>query len=237
MSVPVHRAMHTGGDDVAKKTEPRAGQKLPVQRGNDELILKTEGLAKRGAALFKEVNSDEALRQEFLQNPAKVISERVTKTPLPDGQASASNRFLFALLANDDFRAWMKVFNRRILRDAVDRNTRVREFAEAVIRFGDENVLASLAELAAGGHGIPGITDVAVQFVTGFATPVNQHTKAELSQNFEMSSGQNQRTSGIEDLGELISPAIVRSIIEHLVVRAKELAVMGDLRDLSMPVR
>lgn len=220
---------------------------LQIATTDGNLVLSMEGLAKRGAALFTDLNKDETLKDEFVRNPSKVIAERVTQRPLPPAQASASNRFLFSLLANDNFRAWLKVYNRRLERDAPTRDERVRDFADAVMRFGDDNLMASLAELAASGYGIPGITDSAYQFASGFVTPVNQNENANLSQNFNMSSSTfSSSASSTSNSGEssrsindpliLLNPALVRAITEHLISHAKDLATIGKLRNLSATI-
>jgi len=200
---------------------------------DEELVLHAEGLSKRSASLFDELQSDEALRDEFIRNPTKVVSEKVTGKPLPAAQASAGNRFLFSLLANDEFRTWMKVYNRRLLRDRPSEEERLKDFAQAIIRYGDENLMASLAELAASGYGIPGITNVAYQCVSGACTPTAQAQDAKYTQNFEASTS----NTGLGEHDPLINPAVFRSMTEHLITRAKELAMMGELRNLGAKIQ
>lgn len=216
--------------------EDEQGRGVPIQISEDELVLRKEGISRRSAELFNELNVNEELRKEFIRNPAQLISERVMQHSLPPGQVSAGNRFLFSLLANEKFRTWLKVYSRQLEKEKIPEEERLRAFAEAAIKYGDENIVASLTDLASSGYGIPGITNFAYQFTSGFVTPTSQANEANLSQNFNMSSQQNTSGTGI-DSEILINPAILRAILEQLIAQAEELSTLGKLRNITRPIQ
>lgn len=203
------------------------------------LVLGRKAFRQSMAALFQELDTDEEAQQRFIQDPAGIIMDRVFQEKLPPQRASEANRLLFSVLANKQFLRWMDQYasenkGRRVGKDEFN-----QDFAKALLEFGDQELLLSVLSNASAGFGIPGMGDRAQQILinnaagTAVATPVNSPSTSDES----LRSSQNFNGLGFGDLGQLVNPAILRSISEQLLARAQELKDVGALADLSVQIR
>jgi len=211
---------------------------MPAQK----LILNKKDLKQNTIALFKEIESDSALKKSFIKNPTGVLSEKVMKTKPEVQEISDSNRLLFSILANQKFIDWLAAYSKK--NKNVSKDQYAADFIKAAVKFGDKNIISSISKYLTGNGSIPGLGDVAQQFIinnaagTALVTPVNQPStsdqSARSSQNFETSTQSNTRTSGINlGINHLFDPAFMRSTTELLISRAKELSQAGKLKQLN----
>ncbi|WP_093515754.1 hypothetical protein [Stigmatella erecta] len=191
------------------------------------------------AALFQELDTDEKAQQRFIQDPSGIIMDRVFQEKLPPQRASEANRLLFSVLANKQFLRWMDQYASEHQGQRVGKDEFNQDFAKALLEFGDHELLLSVVSNASLGFGIPGMGDRAQQILinnaagTAVATPVNSPSTSDQT----LRSSQNFNGLGFGDLGQLINPAILRSLSEQLLARAQELKDAGTLADLSARIR
>lgn len=193
------------------------------------LVLKQEDLRNNMVNLFEELQNDERLRENFIQNPTKLVTTRVVRKQLPPQQESESNRLLFSLLANERILEWLDNYSRSSADNPVSKKQFAQDFAKAVTELDDENITLSLIRNAALGYGIPGLTDVAQQLIinnaagSAVATPVCQPSACD------------KKGFGFGD--ERINPAFARAIIDQLIRYAQDLSQAGRLADLNSSIR
>ncbi|MFB9241939.1 hypothetical protein ACFFXZ_09710 [Massilia antarctica] len=197
------------------------------------LVLKKKDLIKNTEQLFERLENDDAARTAFIENPNGVLSGEVLKRTLPEQKISDANRVLFSMLANDRFREWLDDYEARPQGQRVTDAQFSKDFADAVVKYGDSDLIRALFQQAADGFGLPGFHDVAEQFVIGPekstftspATPSTSDKSANSSQNF------NNKSTGVQfGWGALSNPALLRAIIGQLIAHAKELQASGKLR-------
>src|SRR5260370_35903001 len=70
-------------------------------------LLRRAAIARRVDALFKAMSTDFLLREQFVTDPAQVLSEYVEGAKLPPQKASVSNHLLYAMLANRSLLEWL----------------------------------------------------------------------------------------------------------------------------------
>jgi hypothetical protein len=220
----------------ARKT---ATSRKPVSKASPSqgLLLKVPGLQKKTSALFKELEGSSKLKKSFIQNPSGVLSPKLLGKKVSKQQVSDANRLLFSILANDKFLNWVDSYATENRGKKVSKEQFSRDFADAVLKFGDQNILGSLIQSASRG-GIPGLGgEVFQQLIINnaagqaIATPVNQPSTSDQT----LRSSQNFNGIGFGDL-TVINPAVMRAITEQLVDRAKELSRAGTLADLNAEI-
>lgn len=197
------------------------------------LVLKEKDLRKNTEELFEQLGRDEKARQEFIKNPTAVLSEKIVKHKLPEQEISDVNRVLFAMLANDRFRQWLDDYEASPNGRKVSEAEFSRDFSEAVLQFGDSDLIRALFKQASDGFGLPGFSKVAEQLfigpekstITSPATPSTSDKSANSSQNF------NNKSTGVQlGFGGIVDPAFLRAVISQLIEHAKQLQESGQLR-------
>lgn len=212
--------MKTTRIDLAKP-----GQSAP-------LVLKPAQLRSNAQALFEQLDKDPHASQDFIHNPAGVLTQKVTQKPLPQQQITDVNRVLFAMLANDGFRQWMDDYESAPGGKPVTQAQFSQDFAKAVLKFGDSDLIRALFQLAGDGFGLPGFGNSAEQLligpeksvVTPAATPSTSDQTLKSSQNF------NGFATGMQfGFGGVVDAAVLRAVISQLVTEAKQLQASGQL--------
>jgi hypothetical protein len=100
--------------------------------------------ARRTDALFKAVSGDFLLREQFVTDPAQILSEYVHGKRLPDGTAGAANQLLFAVVSNPGLANWMRQYAKVHGGDPPPDEAFARDFARAVAENPDEQVVIAL---------------------------------------------------------------------------------------------
>jgi hypothetical protein len=103
---------------------------------------------RRVNALFRALGSDYLFREQFVTDPAQILTEYVRGRPLERDQADAANQLIFAMVSNAGMLEWLSSYGR------TDRGQSDEEFAgdlaRALAKHGDEQV--QLAVLRAAGE-------------------------------------------------------------------------------------
>jgi hypothetical protein len=107
---------------------------------------------RRVEALFKTLSADYLLREQFVTDPAQVLSEYVGGAHISDERSDAANQLLYAVLSNPRLRDWMTSYSRTLSGEVPGRDAFARAFAKAVASYGDEAIALALIRGAADGR-------------------------------------------------------------------------------------
>ncbi|MGW2207641.1 hypothetical protein [Streptomyces sp. NPDC001774] len=212
-------------------------QAVAAQQTCDEpLQIPLKELRANLKELYARMEQDPELQDEFVRDPSGVLYRDGVRSPLTDDAASASNRLLFSVLANEKFSVWMGEYAKQYGESGVKDEVAATDLAKAVVAFGDRNLVASLADHAARGNHIPGFGSVYVQCVCNNAAQTMTCTPVDNKQNIQ----QSQPTShGGFSLGDeaIISPEFMRKVVNRLVRQAYQLDAANALSDISQGIR
>jgi hypothetical protein len=133
-----------------------------VSNLRDLLILKHQDFRTEVSGFFKELNKDSALRNLFFTNPSLVLRTKLPSLSdinISEPRYESANRVLFSVLSNDKFKTFLKEYQER-KNEAIERflkspedkraaaeldeRTMRAEVAEALLEFGDKELLSSL---------------------------------------------------------------------------------------------
>jgi hypothetical protein len=102
------------------------------------------GMDRRVVALTRSMGNDFLLREQFVTDPAQIMSEYVQGASIPSDQASVANQLVYAFMANATLRRWLSEY-------AVEQQGRVPPraeflgaFAKAVANHGDEHLAVAM---------------------------------------------------------------------------------------------
>lgn len=201
------------------------------------LLLRHQDLRVEVAALFASLGKDRSLSAAFFSNPAMVLRAKLPSLAavgMTAEQDQLANRMLFSVLTNDEFKAFLKDFQKRkssavakLVKDPsdveaaaqLDENALKSEFAEAILKFGDKELVANLlgtsAALGPGtGMGWFAVYVVLIVVVAAVHALVMLGTTHDVAPTF----------------GKIpISAAEIRRISEQLVAAARTARQQGGL--------
>jgi len=113
----------------------------------------TEGKTSRRAdALFKTLSTDYLLREQFVTDPAQILSEYVFGERLTERASDAANQLVYSVMSNPRLRDWMTEYARDLNGATPTRHAFALEFARAVAARGDEFVNLALIRGASEAH-------------------------------------------------------------------------------------
>lgn len=202
-----------------------------------KLVLTKKEIRENMISLFKKMEKNSTLRKSFAKDPVGILTKDVVKTRATASEVSDSNRLLFSLLANNKFLEWLVQYSKA--NKKVSKEQYAIDLIKSAVKFGDKNILASIAKYAASVNSIPGLGPVAQQLLINnaagsiVATPVNQPSTSDQTLHSSQNFNNNQSGVGFGDLSRVIDPALIRSVVEMLVLKAKELDKKGVLQDVS----
>src|ERR1051325_2801280 len=108
---------------------------------------------RRTDALFRALSTDFLLREQFVTDPAQILSEYLYGKRLTDQASDAANQLLYCVLSNPRLRRWMADYSRHLKGSTPSNHQFAVEFARAVAKQGDELTALSLIRTAAEGRG------------------------------------------------------------------------------------
>jgi hypothetical protein len=117
--------------------------RLPVLAEFDTSILRRAAAARRLDALFKATSSDFLLREQFVTDPAQILSEYVHGASAAPSAASVTNHLLYSVMANRRLRTWLSEYATRH-KGTWSRQDFLTDLGRAVAREGDEHVVYAL---------------------------------------------------------------------------------------------
>ncbi len=180
-----------------------------INLGKDErLILKNHQISRRVATLFSELSENEKLQKMFIESPAEVIGQEILGQDYTPEQASAVNKFIFAILANDELPRWAAKYDAENAGKELTPEKRRADVVEAFVKYGDKSLMTGLVDIAATGALVPGIDKAAIII----------KTESWVSGNWFI-----YKVSGLVFGEETTIPIdLVQRVAEQLVARAKE---------------
>jgi hypothetical protein len=102
---------------------------------------------RRVDALFRALGSDYLFREQFVTDPAQILTEYVRGKPLKQDQADAANQLVFAMVSNQGMLQWLSSY--RGVSQGVSDEQFARDLARALARHGDEQVQLAVLRAAA----------------------------------------------------------------------------------------
>jgi hypothetical protein len=211
-----------------------------MAKARDLLILKHQDFRDEVSGFFKELNKDSNLRSLFFTNPSLVLR---TKLPslgnvnISEQQDDLANRVLFSVLSNDEFKTFLREYQKkktkaveRFLKSPQDKKAAAEleertirlELAEAMLKFGDKELLSNIAgQNMSLNQGLLSVTVIFVIYLLAIAVILVVHTivffgtSGDFAPNFR---------------GRLPIPAsALRRIADQLVDAARQAREAGNL--------
>jgi hypothetical protein len=184
----------------------------------EPLILRRRDISGRIEEIFEIMNTDAELREQFVTDPAQVLSTYVKGAELPPQQASAANQLVYSVMSNPRLLDWFSSYAQEHAGEAPSRHQFMTDFSQAVIEHGGDHVVLSLirGSLSQGAPG-PGIAATPGIFITsspliasGFLVKTDQRaqTDSHATQSFDTRQDSHQITSASQGA---VSSAIVDS--------------------------
>ena len=100
--------------------------------------------SRRVDALFRALSTDYLLREQFVTDPAQILTEYVEGKGLPPDVAVLTNQLLYAVLSNPGLVRWVREYARIHAGQLPSNAAFVRDFSRAVAEHGDEQVIIAL---------------------------------------------------------------------------------------------
>lgn len=210
-----------------------------MAKPGDLLLLKDKDFRSEVLIFFKDLNKDQELRSLFFTNPSLVLRTRLPSLgsiDVSDQQDELANRVLFSVLSNDRFKTFLKDYqqkkNKALARflkspgdekaaSALDERTIKTEFAEALLEFGDKELLFNIIGRSSSITQPGGSLGWFAIFVVVFLVAAAVHAVLALG-----TSGDFAPTAP----GKLlISASELRKIAHQLVAAAMKAREAGDL--------
>ena len=129
--------------------------------------LRRVAIARRVDALFKAMSTDFLLREQFVTDPAQVLSEYLEGARLPPQQASVSNHLLYSVMSNPGLRGWLRDYAMNHRGHLQSRNGFLTAFGKAVIDHGGHNVVLALMNNSVEKEGLFAFDEVFLYAVYG----------------------------------------------------------------------
>ena len=108
---------------------------------------------RRTDALFRALSTDYLLREQFVTDPAQILSEYLYGKRLTDEASDAANQLLYCVLSNPRLRRWMADYSGHLKGSTPTNHEFALQFARAVAKQGDELTALSLIRTASEGRG------------------------------------------------------------------------------------
>src|SRR5215204_3481486 len=102
---------------------------------------------RRTDALFRALASDFLLREQFVTDPAQILTEYVSGERLEPEAAAAANQLVYAMVSNPRLLSWLQTYGREHA-ELPESEDFARDFARALARDGDEQTLIALVRAA-----------------------------------------------------------------------------------------
>jgi hypothetical protein len=105
----------------------------------DRTLTRAEGKTSRRAnVLFKVLSTDRLLREQFVTDPAQIMSEYLFGERLPEETSDAANQLLYSVISNPGLRNWMAKYSKQLNEGTPTRHEFALQFARAAAVSGDE---------------------------------------------------------------------------------------------------
>ena len=107
-------------------------------------LISAVATGRRVDALFRSMSTDYLLREQFVTDPAQVLSEYVNGTRISPDRASVGNQLLYSVMASPGLLRWLTGYADRSRRSVPSRNQFAADFGRAVVEHGNHHVVVAL---------------------------------------------------------------------------------------------
>jgi uncharacterized phage infection (PIP) family protein YhgE len=185
------------------------------------LVLRNEELAAQTRAFYKELKTNLELQNEFINNPAGLIARHFLPqsavSSISAQRLSNANRVLYSMVSNDGFRNWAQNYQTNIDKtNKVDKQQIVKDFAAAIVRYGDAALVQGMMEESfmrarATGDWLVAVDAVVVAWAFGFIA-------------FAVVLVVGART------GDAFTAAELRALTDKMIAKGRQLERTGELK-------
>ena len=111
---------------------------------DQRLTLQRAAVVRRVDALFRAMSSDFLLREQFVTDPAQILSEYVYSKKLSPEETAPVNHLIYSVMANRGLLRWLRDWSFQHHGREQSSGVFVAEFTRAAVRHGDHNVVDAL---------------------------------------------------------------------------------------------
>jgi hypothetical protein len=111
---------------------------------DQRLTLQRAAVVRRVDALFRAMSSDFLLREQFVTDPAQILSEYVYSKKLSPEETAPVNHLIYSVMANRGLLRWLRDRSFQPRGREQSSGVFVAEFTRAAVRHGDHNVVEAL---------------------------------------------------------------------------------------------
>jgi hypothetical protein len=116
-----------------------------MDKGNNEpLTIQRAAIVRRVDALFRAMSSDFLLREQFVTDPAQILSEYAYSKKLPSLEAAPINQLIYSVMANRGLVNWLRDRAFQPRSQMLSGGGFLSEFSRAVVQHGNHNVVLAL---------------------------------------------------------------------------------------------
>ena len=116
-----------------------------MDNANHELLtLERAAVVRRVDALFRAMSSDFLLREQFVTDPAQILSEYVYARKLPPDEAAPVNHLIYSIMSSRSLLHWLRDRAFQPRSQAQSDRGFLPEFSRAVVQHGNHNIVYAL---------------------------------------------------------------------------------------------
>lgn len=104
----------------------------------NRLLFEHNNLSEDLANLFDQIDEKPALREQFMQDPGRVLNDAIASIGAVETRPSAENTLLYSALKNDKLLEWARGYAKATVGKKLDRGEERRDWAKALVRYGGE---------------------------------------------------------------------------------------------------
>jgi hypothetical protein len=127
--------------------------------GRQSRIMARAGTVRRIDALFRAMQTDFLLREQFITDPAQILTEYLGGTRISPEQSVVTNQLIYAVFANKKLLRWFQDYAHRHIDDVPTTELFLADFCAAAVDHDGRAVVAALAAGCAAGTGVHGLSD------------------------------------------------------------------------------
>jgi hypothetical protein len=120
------------------------GDKCMDKGNNEPLTIQRAAIVRRVDALFRAMSSDFLLREQFVTDPAQILSEYAYSKKLPSLEAAPINQLIYSVMANRGLVNWLRDRAFQPRSQMLSGGGFLSEFSRAVVQHGNHNVVLAL---------------------------------------------------------------------------------------------
>jgi len=122
-----------------------------------QLLIKSDDLPSKINLLLEKVSKNDKALNEFVKNPFQVLASEMPDDigKMTEAEISSSNKLLFAVLANDEFKNWLIKYQEEAEIGLFTEEKTIKDLSFAIIKFGNIKILEAMLK----GGGIDSLRD------------------------------------------------------------------------------